>query len=383
MKISKVLFYLFAFVFFLFTLAFFDQQNYNMTGEEGGTRIWVMRAILVLDVISILIMFMSNNKYKGIHLICMLWLLIMPIVMLRNQSPIADLVQTILWPLIFEATFMCCYCQTHRRDFLIKVYYVITAFALYYFLMTRFGTNSQTNTIYFCYLTLPWFLWGDSNKRRVIVLLVFTTLALMSIKRSMVLASAIIWLFFIIEKMKSKRNIILSFALFAVLFVTINQVFNRIDANYGGQLSLHISKEETNEDGRLLIWNVTYNMIVESSFVDIIDGHGHFGVRKNSTLEISAHNDFLEVIYDYGLIIFILYLCLWGFVIKRTYYLYHIKSPYFLPYAASFGIFVSMSMVSHLILYTNYFNFLVMFWGMTEAILETQNLKIKRKAITL
>lgn len=354
-----------------------------MTGEEGGTRIWVMRANLVLDVTCIVLMFMANIKYKGIHLVCLLWLVIMPLVMLLNYNSIADLVQTVLWPLIFEATFICCCRQTHRRDFLTREYYVIAAIGLYFFLMTRFGSDRQTNTIYFCYLTLPWFLLGDSNRKKVIVLMIFTTLALMSIKRSMILASAIIWLFYIIEKMKSKRSIIASFVLFTALATTINQVFDKLDANYGGRLSSHISQEETDESGRLLIWNVTSNMIVESSFAEIIKGHGHYGVRKNSILEISAHNDVLEVIYDYGLIIFILYLCLWGFVIHRTYCLYRIKSTLFLPYAASLGIFLSMSMVSHLILYTNYFNFLVMFWAMTETIIASDaTKKIPKKVLS-
>ena len=122
-------------------------------------------------------------------------------------------------------------------------------------------------------------------------------------------------------------------------------------------------------------------MIQSSSPTRLVIGHGHFGVRQDSWLEISAHNDFLEVIYDYGLVIFIFYLCLWGYVIRRAYYLYKTKSEMFLPYAASFSIFLVMSMVSHLILYTTYFNYLVMFWGMTEAMIETQTPGFKRKAI--
>lgn len=52
----------------------------------------------------------------------------------------------------------------------------------------------------------------------------------------------------------------------------------------------------------------------------------------------------------------------------------------FLPYSVSFAIFLSLSMVSHLILYTSYFNFLVMFWAAVEAVLPRK--KLTRKEVS-
>ena len=102
------------------------------------------------------------------------------------------------------------------------------------------------------------------------------------------------------------------------------------------------------------------------------------GVRRDSPLELSAHNDFLEVLYDYGLIIFILYLALWYYVIKRLVYHIRINSIYSLPYFCSFAIFLLLSMVSHLILYASYFNYLVMFWGCMEGLKDKDLLSIKK-----
>lgn len=132
-----------------------------------------------------------------------------------------------------------------------------------------------------------------------------------------------------------------------------------------------VTREESDNSGRKAIWATTSLMIVTSPAEKFIVGHGFNGVRENSFLEISAHNDFLEIIYDYGLIIFALYICLWIHVVRRCYFLYRNKSSLFLPYAVSLSILFVLSMVSQLLPYATYFNYLVMFWGMTEAVTES------------
>lgn len=81
----------------------------------------------------------------------------------------------------------------------------------------------------------------------------------------------------------------------------------------------------------------------------------------------SAHNDFLEVLYDYGIIGFIMFIYLHVRVAKTTYKLHKHRSSYFIPYMVSFIIFVVMSIVSHLIIYPTYFCCLVAFWAYIES----------------
>ena len=383
MKVSDTLFKLFAFAFFAFALAFMAFQNVGMTHEEGGSRFWLMRIILLLDVICMIVMFANlNRKYKGIHLVCILWLIFMPVIMYLNQNSLADTVRTILWPLLFETTYLCCLLRVSRSNFLKKEYILIAIVGTGYYLTTRIGADHQTNTVYFCLLTLPWLMYG-SDKRMILVLtFIFSAFALLSMKRSTMLSMVMMWAFYFLYGMKSKRSKIYTIIISVVLIGGLYVAYDKIDDMSGGVLTERVNKEETDEGkGREAIWALTINMIQSSSPTRLVIGHGHFGVRQDSWLEISAHNDFLEVIYDYGLVIFIFYLCLWGYVIRRAYYLYKTKSEMFLPYAASFSIFLVMSMVSHLILYTTYFNYLVMFWGMTEAMIETQTPGFKRKAI--
>ena len=385
MKVSRTLFYIFAILFFAFAIAFTSFTNDTMTEEEGGSRYWLMRIILLLDFVCIFIMgICRQRKYRGIHLTCILWLLIMPIVMFLNHAPIADTVRTILWPLLFETTYLCSKAQPLRWKFFIKEYYILAAVGFFYFIVTRIGADHQTNTIYLCFLTLPWLLIGTKKQTMLIWVFIFTVLAMLSMKRSVMLAIVLMWGFYFLYGMKSRRSIIVTIAVSLLVVSSLYFAYDKVDSMTGGVLSERVNKEETDEGkGREAIWALTISMIQQSSPFEMVKGHGHFGVRQNSWLEISAHNDFLEVVYDYGLFIFFLYLCLWGYVLKRAYRLYKVRSELFLPYAASLSIFLVMSMVSHLILYTTYFNYLVMFWGMTEAIVESESPELLKKKIAL
>lgn len=379
MKVSKFLFYLFAIVFFVFAVLFVDFSNYSMTDEDGGSRFWLMRIILLLDIVCLVIMMLYMRKLNGIHLVCLLWLLIMPVNLLLNNAPMADIVRAVLWPFIFETTYLCCRNFVSRGAVLKKMYILLAVIGAFYFLRTRLGAEHQTNTIYFVYLTLPWLLFESKKALSIVLLFAFTFLAMLSLKRSMLLSTVLIWGFYFLFIVEKRRNRIFTIFFSLALVVGIYMLYDRVDESLGGVLTERVNREETDiGKDRMAIWNITWSMIQNSSTDKIIVGHGHFGVRRDSFLEISAHNDFLEVIYDYGLVIFVLYLGLWWHVIRQTYRFYREKSPIFIPYAVSLSIFLIMSLVSLLILYATYFNYLVMFWGLTEAIVEYENKQNKQ-----
>ena len=319
MRVSNVFFHLFAIVFFIFAILFISFQNYGMTGEEGGSRFWLMRVTLLLDVVCLIMCFLRlNRNYSGIHLVCMLWLLIMPLVMFVNNAPMADTARTILWPLVFEATYLSCRGAVYRGDFLKRMFFVLAIIGAVYFFMTRFGVAHQTNTIYFCFLTLPWMMYKADRRTMGIVVLAFTVLALMSLKRSTMLTMVLLWGFYFLNGMRTRRNKIYTLIASLALVVGVYLAYDKIDEYTGGVLTERVNKEETDEGkGREAIWQITTLMIQQSSPGKLITGHGHFGVRRDSFLEISAHNDFLEVIYDYGLIIFFLYLNFFFFYFKK------------------------------------------------------------------
>ena len=379
---SKSIFIIFCLLFLAFSFSFMSTWNSAINGETITTRSWVTWTTLLLCAVCFFVFLLVNRRnYRGIHIVTLLWLLIMPVIIFINPNNPIDFFRTLLWPLLFETTYLLCYYDRSRVFFMRYLFVIIAVVGSILFLLTRIDIEKQSNTIYFCLLTLPWLLLFDMTKRkRILLLLGFTFFAFLSLKRSTMLSMSLIWLFYFLGEMKRKGNRFNVALIFIILMIAIPAIYNRIDDNLEGKLTIRVTHEEQDEGNyRMAIWAETIENIKQSSTLELLLGHGHYGVSRVTFLGLSAHNDFLEVIYDYGLMIFLLYLFLWYYVIRRCFLLYRQKSTLFFPYAASLSLFIVLSNVSHLILYTSYFNYLVMFWGMTEAIVEKLQKKVNYK----
>lgn len=379
------LFYIFAFLLFFFIIAFVNYWNNNMTEVANDTsdKRWLVYSVYLLTAYSLYI-WSSNigSKIGGIHLICLLWCVIMPFVIWFNHGNLFDILQTILWPLLFESSYWLVKQDKQKLGAFRKFFVVASIYGAYFFLESRVNMfmheKTQSNTIYFVFLTLPWLLLAKGKTTRLMLLVLFTIIGVWSLKRSVMLTLVFIWSAYFISLIKNKGRSGLNLFLIVILIVGGIYGYSYGDQLFKGELSERINREETDEGrNRLGIYTVTWSMIQSSSSESLVLGHGHFGVRRDSILEISAHNDFLEVLYDYGIIVLLLYLTLWVYVVWKCISLYRSNSVMFLPYAVSLSIFLVMSMVSHLILYTSYFNYLVLFWGSVEGICFSKN-KLKR-----
>jgi O-antigen ligase len=92
-------------------------------------------------------------------------------------------------------------------------------------------------------------------------------------------------------------------------------------------------------------------------------GLGYNAVALSSSAFSSAHNDFLEIIYDYGFIGLILYILFIIKIVKYNIILYKDSSIYAEGFSVSIILFLVISMFSHLILYQTYFFYLLIYWG--------------------
>lgn len=373
---------LFLLLLFIFLMASINYWNGNMTGEETDVvkNMMLSYSALVLVVYCLLLYLpIIKNGRHWIHKICFLWCVIMPLVMINshNTHP-SEYILTILWPLLFEVSYRICQSDMQRILTFRKLFVVVFVWGVLLLIQSRLIMSQldhdQTNTIYFSLLTLPWIVIPDRIRTRIIRIAFFSLFALFSMKRSAMLVMAVIWVTYIALYLRQKRNKLLGIFFVIILLIVGSIVISRVNDTMGGRVEERMTEETDENSGRLAIWAVVITMIQESSLPEYIYGHGHFAVKNNMPFELSAHNDILEVIYDYGLIILILYLCLWWYIFSRCLHLYRCKSSLFLPYLFSFVIFAIMSMVSHLILYASYFNYLVVFWGCVEGLLQKEEM---------
>lgn len=130
--------------------------------------------------------------------------------------------------------------------------------------------------------------------------------------------------------------------------------------------------------GRIEIWQQTIDLIKNSSPVSFIFGHGFNRVIYDLPLKVSAHNDLLEVLYDYGIVGTALYVAVIGKVFAGYKTVKQRKPHVAAPYAASLALFLCLSAVSHLVIYPTYFLLLCAYWGVVLGELD-QNVRLRRK----
>lgn len=201
---------------------------------------------------------------------------------------------------------------------------------------------------------------------------------LVSSKRSAAIVLLLVSIPYVFFWMKnSKNNKTLNILLLMCGFLIFAAIFSgRFD--YVSYRMRSVKEDEGS--GRAIIWDDVIKEIKKSPFEKLILGHGYYTVSKrpNSKGDAnSAHNDFLEVMYDYGIIGLILYISIYIFLFKRLWFIWKYLRPYFMSYYSGIVIMLVMAMVSHLIIYPTYFIILTTYWGAMEAVIYYQNSRIK------
>ena len=143
------------------------------------------------------------------------------------------------------------------------------------------------------------------------------------------------------------------------------------------------SVEEDRGSGRLDIWSAVIHEQSRSSFVEWLFGHGHNSVQKHVIVfnkGYSAHNDYLQMLFDYGIFALITMLIFIYYRFRRLLYLYRKKHNLFFSYYSSMVLFMVLTMVSHLVKYPTYFVFVVVYWAMVESLIDRERLLNKQKA---
>ena len=213
--------------------------------------------------------------------------------------------------------------------------------------------ESHLVSAYYVMYALPLMILVKSKILRVMMSMAVMIIIFASFKRgglialSLGLVAYLVTLQFIANKI-SLSSIILGMAVLAV-FVIIFIILGTT-----GDHTLFDRFQSTGNDtgsGRTLVWPVTLGMIENSDFIGLLFGHGSSAVQMDSPIMLSAHNDFLEITYDYGLLGLVLYLAAFislGFYILR---MVRDKSPFAPSMVMLYAIYGVLSLISHIAIY--------------------------------
>lgn len=221
------------------------------------------------------------------------------------------------------------------------------------------------NSVYYPICLLPWTL--TSTKKSIISIVIALICVLLSSKQGAFIAiSSVILCFTLVYVTKTGRAIkqkaIILFGVFAIAGSYLySYVLDAYDTNV---LEGFSTLSDDGGNGRADIYSEVITKFSDSNVFQLILGHGGLNSVAND-IGISAHNDILEMLYDYGVFGFILYCLFVVFLIKKTLFSIRIKSDISLKLSASVCVFFVLTMVSHVFFVLKYSLFLFSMWGMS------------------
>lgn len=238
--------------------------------------------------------------------------------------------------------------------FCLMMLMMLVQYALIFREQNIFLAHSHLLVSYYMLYILPLIFLSKSKTVRIVFTLLATLAVVSSVKRAGLLALVLALLTYLFCWMYVSKRLKVTTVIFGLIGLTAfgfivylagssdenNNVFERFE-NLG----------DDNGSNRVLVWQTTASMIEKSSIDGYITGHGYNTVASDSPIGLSAHNDFLEVTYDYGLIGIVLYVFA---IIATLLYLLKLlwaKSEYAPPLAMLMVLYLSLSMMSHVIIY--------------------------------
>lgn len=244
------------------------------------------------------------------------------------------------------------------------LYTIITTYQ--YQLLNSLTGESRAGSVYILLFLLPFFLLSDNRIVRIISISLVLIILFFSLKRGGVVSFAIALLVYLQVNTYIQKGQLRLKELFVVFFVGLPILFILAEFfhDYVNEVFYRLGNIKVDEgSGRTSVYEDTWNMIQNSDIQSLLLGHGWNMVKEKSITGFSAHNDFLELLYDSGIFVTGIYLIFVYIIYKRMFKLIQRRSPNAAPFSFSVITFTVNSMISHVVLYPFYFIPVAIVWG--------------------
>lgn len=372
----------FAFVVMFFTVygAFGSEMGYSITALLGFS-----------DAVMLLFLGIYWRPWRpcpplvSLVLMWTIWVAITCVLLVPygDTVVIRSLIEVLYCPLLF----FCIYTSAKTAPSTVKrmsmgFTLLLLVVSLLFVLISRYkyaesSSFRQTNDVYYPLLLLPWVLLCRKQIVKNMGVLLIIGIVLWSLKRTAFVALVLsLVVYYMVEGKRLgksiNRKMIAGVGVIVVMSVSMYVVFDEV--NDGAFSQRFIEAGDDAGSGRPLIYTAVLQSQVQSTSDQWMFGHGHNGVsltgvypvlRAGGYKNYSAHNDWLEVLYDYGLPGFVIYVAMHLMLLRIIYRLVKQRSSLGAPVAASYMLFFLLSLSSHLVLYASYYSYLMSFWAIT------------------
>lgn len=368
-------------VYLFFTIM--DLTSSAQTGNKNSDRTIVHIALICLTVYLLAYIILHVRRVPKSGVLCVLFLMAVWIFltsMLNGAALWTLLVQmnmSVLWVLSFLFFWFYTGDKIENGKRIQKFCGLLTILYLgataYYSATTlqQYGHFVAMNVVYYSLAILPWFFADIDNRERSIRWIIATATVMISLKRGAIIALPVMYICEMFEKGKQNHNgkkiakLLLMGSLFVAAFFVADQVTD-------GFMSHRFSKEGLEGgSGRIGFYMMAINAMKQRNAFQLLIGGG--AGSSVALIGTGVHNEWLEMLFSYGLIGLMLYTALIVSFITTTVRIYKTVPKYGPCCLMSLGLYLILSMVS-----TGYGGysgiFLFGFWGYIES-LENRRLK--------
>lgn len=308
---------------------------------SGETKIYksVMSA-LILTAYQFIVIFYSD--VDGFHLIVMrgiTWVLILLVLYLHLSGKPGDFSFTL-------------------SLFMISLFVLSILIILNEINLRKNEYLTGINFIYWVELGFPAIFFLKNKKIRLLMFVVIGMSILLSLKLTAIISFFIPLIIGVMlnSNLNSKRSynkyIFLIFVIVFIYFTLpylVDWMKNYLGIDWFQKIN---DSYDSGGSGRSDIWKKVVSLQFNSNFKEWIFGHG-YEATIIATQGLSAHNDVLEVLFDYGIIGLWIYISMIYYMMKFSYRCIMHKTVTGTVAVVSLSQFAIMSMFSHLIIYPN------------------------------
>lgn len=351
----------------------------------SGAESLVSLSMLIVSVISVYLLACVPIPRNSIALTLLIFYYYIIFTCLCNgYLPIFMQEPTLVFTLAFWIfDFWLFYSAAKRRvitsEVITKLSFLLTVicFALlcrYYMInMAQKNPLSGLNVVYYLIFMLP-IVMMSTNKKIVNLGIVMNLIAvLLSGKRGALIAFAIpllIWIQMNFREQHGRKKLyrLLLFVIIGVVSISVLSSFvDRLDLDIMDRMTSLFNGEDADGNGRTEIWAEYFAHMEQDGFLRNVIGRGYIATKRNPTLKALgmgwAHNDFLQILFDYGMFGFAIFCC----VVMKLFTTYQAMRRNGYPLCGQFlcsvMIFIFCCSFSMVTIYPQWFLPMAAFWG--------------------
>ena len=213
------------------------------------------------------------------------------------------------------------------------------------------GERGHFGVAYYALYLLPLILATDKRWIRIISIVVISVIIISSVKRGGLLALALgMFVYLYVSRLVADKSVKSSIVLYVYLIIMAAFLFFLIQYLGDDIVERFLDSDDDTGSGRLDIWESLYRRLKTQDITFWIFGNGHLATTVYSWENLTAHNDFLEILYNYGLFNLLIYVSFIFSAIAYTIRAIRQKSKLAPCLAMFLTIFLILSTISIIIL---------------------------------